>query len=252
VRDYTHPCVMLRISRKAMSGILKPVSAIFHGSVAQRASKSQCAALSAPLDWNVLTDYRRIVNNERKDRMNQRKSITRMAALVPLVAGFFMASSTVNAADVPDSEQVSKLLSEAKTLAFQLKEDAGTMESFTRSNVTWQSHATAINQIKEHVNALGRQVARLKDARNTASPWQKTAIDRINPFLDELGGYTSAVIEHISGQQKHSADEYRDYLEANADYSADLAAMIADFVDYGKTKQRFERLTAKLEVPSAK
>jgi hypothetical protein len=45
-------------------------------------------------------------------------------------------------------------------------------------------------------------------------------------------------------------EEYKDYLEANADYSADLAAMIADFVDYGKTKQGFERLTAKTRVSS--
>jgi hypothetical protein len=184
--------------------------------------------------------------------MNQRKSIAQMGTLVAVLAGFLVASSTVNAADVPDSEQVSKLLSEAKTLAFQLKEDAGTMESYTRMNVSWQSHAVAIMQIKEHVNALGRQVTKLKDARNTASPWQKTAIDRINPFLEELGGYTTAVIEHINGQPKHSVDEYKDYLEANADYATDLAAMIADFVDYGKTKQRFERLGGRLEVPPAK
>ena len=184
--------------------------------------------------------------------MNKRTSIARSGTLVSLLAGFLVASSTVTAADAPDSEQVSKLLSEAKTLAFQLKEDAGTMETFTRMNVSLQSHAAAISQVKEHVNALGRQVTKLKDARNTASPWQKTAIDRINPFLDELGGYTSAVIEHINGQQKHSVDEYRDYLEANADYAADLAAMISDFVDYGKTKQRLERLTTRLEVPPAK
>jgi hypothetical protein len=163
-----------------------------------------------------------------------------------------VASSTMNAADVPDSEQVSKLLSEAKTLAFQLKEDAVTMESYTRMNVSWESHAAAINQIREHVNALGRQVTKLKDARNTASPWQKTAIDRINPFLDELAGYTSAVIEHIKGEPKHTMDEYKDYLEANADYATDLAAMIGDFVDYGRTKQRLERLTTKLELPPVK
>jgi hypothetical protein len=180
--------------------------------------------------------------------MKKQKSIAWMGTPALLV-GFLMVSPPVKAADVPDSEQVPELLSEAKTLAFQLKEDAGTMESYTRSNVSWQSHAAAINQIKEHVNALGRQVAKLKDERNTASPWQKTAIDRINPFLDELGGYTSAVIEHIKGEPKHTMDEYKDYLEANADYSADLAAMIADFVDYGKTKQRFERLAGKLEVP---
>jgi hypothetical protein len=94
----------------------------------------------------------------------------------------------------------------------------------------------------EHSACLATASEVLPSKKRTVLPWP----------CDELGGYTSAVIEHISGQQKHSADEYKDYLEANADYSADLAAMIADFVDYGKTKQRFERLTARLEVPSAK
>jgi hypothetical protein len=184
--------------------------------------------------------------------MNKRKSIAWMGTPA-LLAGFLVASSTVSAADVPDSEQVSKLLSEAKTMAFQLKEDAGTMESYTRSNVTWESHAITITQIKEHVNALGRQVAKLKDAKNSASPWQKTVIDRINPFMDELGGYTEAVIEHLNKKPKLlTTAEYKDYLEANADYAGDLAAMIGDFVDYGKTKQRLERLAGKLEVPSAK
>ena len=42
------------------------------------------------------------------------------------------------------------------------------------------------------------------------------------------------------------------YLEANADYATDLGAMFADFVDYGRTKQRLERLAAKLEVPQGK
>jgi hypothetical protein len=68
------------------------------------------------------------------------------------------------------------------------------MESYTRMNVSWQSHAEAINKIKDHVNALTQEVAKLKAVRESASPWQKTAIDRINPYLDELGGYTTAVI----------------------------------------------------------
>ena len=166
-----------------------------------------------------------------------------------LLAGFLVIAPTSKAADAPDSEQVSKLLSEAKTMAFQLKEDAVTMESFTRMNVSWQSHAAAINQIKDHINALGRQAAKLKDARSTGSSWQQTAIDRIAPFLDELGGYTYAVIEHINGEVKHAPADYKDYLEANADYATDLAAMIGDFVDFGQTKDRLERLAGKLEIP---
>jgi len=184
--------------------------------------------------------------------MNKHTSIVWVGASALLLAGFLAAPSTINAADAPDSEQVSKLLSEAKTLAFQVKEDAVTMESYTRMNVSWEAHSAAIHQIKEHVNALGRQVTKLKEARDTASPWQRTAIDRIDPFLDELSGYTEAVIEHLNGATKHTPDEYKDYLEANADYATDLAAMIGDFVDYGRTKQRLERFSTKLEIPLAK
>jgi hypothetical protein len=187
---------------------------------------------------------------ERKVDMNARKLVAWIGTPALLLGGFLATSSVVIAAEAPDSEQVSKLLSEAKTMAFQLREDAASMERFTRVDVSWETHADAINQIKEHVNALARTAAKLKDVRGTASPWQKTAIDRINPFLDELGGYTTAAIEHISGKHdNHTAAEYNDFLEANADYSADLAAMIGDFVDYGKAKHRMERLGSKLEVP---
>lgn len=48
----------------------------------------------------------------------------------------------VQAAEPPDSEQVSKLLSEAKKLAFQVKENASTMESFRRMNVSLESHVS--------------------------------------------------------------------------------------------------------------
>lgn len=171
-----------------------------------------------------------------------------------LLAGFLAGTSTMQAAkiaEVPDSEQVSKLLSEAKTMAFQLKEDAATMASFTYMEVSWQSHVMAIDAIKEHVNALGRQETKLKEAKAEAAPWQKIAIDRIVPFLDELEGHTSAIIEHLNKDPgRLTTPQYKDYLEANADFSADMATMIGNFVDYGRAKQRFERLTDKLEVPT--
>jgi DNA repair exonuclease SbcCD ATPase subunit len=178
--------------------------------------------------------------------MNKGKSIAWAA-----IAGFLLASSGARASETPDSEQVSKLLSEAKTMSYQLKEDAIQMETFTRNSVSWKSHADAISQIRDHLNALGKQAQKLKEAKSTASPWQKTAIDRIEPYLDELVGYITAAIEHVN-QNKHNMVEYNDYLEANADYASDLANMIGSFVDYGKTRQRLDRLAARLEVPESR
>ena len=180
--------------------------------------------------------------------MKNRLNITWAAPLA--AAGFLIFSPALRAVDLPDSDHVNKLLSEAKVMAFQLKEDAQTMETFTRSNASWESHAALITAIKEHVNDLYKQESKLKEARATASPWQKAAIDRILPFVDELGGYTSAVIEHINATPRNlNSAEYRDYLEANVDYSGDLAAMISDFTTYGKNKGRFEYLNDKLELP---
>ena len=159
----------------------------------------------------------------------KRPNILWAAPLALATAGLVIFLPTMNAAKAaaaPDSERVLKLLSDAKTTAFQLKEDAEAMESFTRVNVTWECHAKAITVIKDHVNELGRIVGKLREARAEASPWQKTAIDRIVPFLDEL--------------------------EANVDYSADMAAIISDFVNFGKTKARFERLSDKLELPASR
>jgi hypothetical protein len=159
-------------------------------------------------------------------------------------------SPAMKAAAAPDSEQVTKLLVETRALAFQLSTDAAYMETFTRVNVSTEAHALAINQVKDDVNALGRQAVKLQDAKHGAAPWQRTAIDRITPFLDELIGYTYAAIEHINTAPSFlTTAEYNDFLEANADYSSDLAAMISDFVKFGQTKERMERLTKKLEVP---
>jgi hypothetical protein len=183
--------------------------------------------------------------------MNTRKPIAWIGTGALLLAGFLGASFTMTAAENSDSEQVSKLLSETRNMAFQLKDDAETMQSFSQTKATWENHADAIKQVKEHINALARQLDKLKAARNIASPWQKTAIDRIDPYMGELEGYTEAVIEHLNKHpERLGIPEYKDYLEANADYSGDLATMIGDFVDYGRTKERVQNLTDKLEIPA--
>lgn len=171
--------------------------------------------------------------------MKTRRTIVAIGAL-PLLMGAAYAAEA--------NTEVTKLLSQAKTQAFQIKEDALNMESFNRMAVSRETEAAAINQIRDHVNALVATENKLQAAKEDAAPWQRQVINRVVPFLDELEGYTSAVIEHLNGEVHHTPAEMKDYLEANADYSTDLAKMIADFVDYGQTKDRLERLQTTLEI----
>jgi len=144
--------------------------------------------------------------------MKERRT-ARKLALALVGAGCLIFTPALRAAGMGDSEEVSKLLSEAKTEAFALKEDAAAMETFTRSEVTWESHVATVNLIKEHINAVGRELTKLDAARPTASPWQATAIDRIKPLLKELAANTEAIITHLNKNPRNlKTNEYKDYL----------------------------------------
>jgi len=151
---------------------------------------------------------------------------------------------------VTDSEQILKLLSEAKSEAFILRQDAAELKSFTQSGASWQSHADQLSQIKTHVNKIGMIVQELNDLRIVASPWQRVAIDRVNPLLKELADNTELTITRLNDNPNRiQMPPCKGYVAAYYDLAADLAAMIGDFVDYGKTKAKFEALTRKLELP---
>jgi len=167
-----------------------------------------------------------------------------------LLVGIVLAPA-LQAADNPgDSQEVTDLLSQAKTQAIQLRNDADDMEAFTRSNVSWESHASKITEIKQDVNKVGETVTKLNQAQGSASAWQKTAIERITPLLQELAANTEAIINHLNREQGRllNTPEHRDLLKENAELSARMAAVIGDFVDYGATKAKFEELSHRLEV----
>jgi len=91
----------------------------------------------------------------------------------------------------------------------------------------------------------------LGDRRGQAAPWQVSAIDRIIPYLREIADDTTAAIEYLNKNQSRLANnkEYKDYIEANADTSRELATLVAHFVDYGNHKSRYESLRKSLELP---
>jgi len=180
------------------------------------------------------------------------KTNLRMAVPVTvavLVAGCFMFPATIKAAVSGDSADISKLLADAKAEAVELKNDSADMESFVRSNLSWQSYADKIEMIKGHVNTTGELLAKLQEAEATGAPWQQEAIKRIEPALKELAANTETTIKHLNeNKTKVHFAPFKDYVKANYELATDLETMIRDFVNYGEAKENFERLGEKLEV----
>jgi len=183
--------------------------------------------------------------------MSMYMSIRASSLAVTMLAGSVAFAPAVKAADAVESDQVSTTLSNVKVLAYQLKADADQMEAYTRSSLGWETHASAISKISEDVNSMGRLLTKLQDSRGSAARWQQTAIDRIDPVAKELASNTTAAIEHINKRPGNlNTPAYQNYLEAIADSANNLAAMITNFVEYGRTKERLERLANKLELPA--
>ena len=114
------------------------------------------------------------------------------------VALVLLLGTTGLTAQTSDSAQVTKLLADAKAQAASAANDAELLQSYTRSTLSLESHASQIEKIRTHVNDLGRTVSEMKAARGEASNWQQQAIDRIDPLLQEMADTLSATIKHMN------------------------------------------------------
>jgi hypothetical protein len=174
-------------------------------------------------------------------------------ALAFLAIAFLLGTPALRAAQpVKDSEEVSGFLTDAKSEAIQLKQDAEEMNSFVRSKTSWETHAAKLREIKEHVNKLGELVTKMNNAEAAASPWQQQSINRVTPLLTELAAGVTTTIKHLSDNKDRLLNPpYPDYAAANATYASDLAQLVSDYVAYGDAKHRSEDLADKLEVPGS-
>ena len=128
-------------------------------------------------------------------------SIFRISSGVAVLALLIAMTAPSAAAQTSDSAKVSNLLAQAESHATLLKNDAATLQSFTRSGVSWQSHAGQLEVMKTHVNNLGKVEEQLRDARSEGAPWQQEAIDQINPLLQDMADHLTATINHLNENQ---------------------------------------------------
>ena len=173
------------------------------------------------------------------------------ACLVLLLAAFLYLLPVLQAADnpVPDSPEVAELLTQAKSHALQLRDDAHLMHQFSLMNLSWESHAEQIATIKDHVNNLGKVLKQMSDRQEFASPWQQSAIERITPLAQEMASNIETTIEHLNNNKSRlHMPQYKEYLSANSEVASSLSELISDYVTYGKSKSNYDQLRKKLEI----
>lgn len=175
--------------------------------------------------------------------MQNRSPARVMAFVLALLSGPFLAAQN------PDSARVNDLLQQAKEHAAQANLNAEKLDGYTRSKLGWQSHAFELNRMRENVNDLGKDVADLTVARDEGSPWQREAVDDIDPLLRSMADHLDSMIQHLNDNQNRIHQQaYKDYARANYEFSEKMLRMIHDYVDYAEAKAKSAELEKKLEI----
>jgi hypothetical protein len=134
------------------------------------------------------------VQNNRKE---EKKAMTRIGELilggcVSLAMGLFAVPAgavTVHgcAAGQPTAasytwnfhQEANNIFAEIQSDARQAVDHAARLQSFQDGDLSWQTQADQLNQVKAEVNDMGQKLCRLETIRGVTEPWQQNTIDRI-------------------------------------------------------------------------
>jgi len=169
---------------------------------------------------------------------------SRRFLVVALAVAAMLLVPTVLSADTNNSTQVADRLSTFQQQAAEVSRDAETLWSLTRSDqVSWQSHANYLSDLRQGVNDMGRMLAELEEMKPQASEAQQMAIERARPHLVALAGETGEAINLVRPGRSNPRDpEYKEtvadlYLHADGLYQT-----VDTIVDYHNADDRLHNL----------
>jgi|YelNatPaOPRAMG01_1025707.scaffolds.fasta_scaffold58148_1 DNA repair exonuclease SbcCD ATPase subunit len=193
-------------------------------------------------------------------RLTLRKTICGTIGAWLLIAPLFVSTlkAEVRPSDTATSnwaytEEASGLLKEVRSLSAQLADDAHELEMYAgRNQLDWRSHAFQLNQIRDHINAMGEKLERLQEIRGMLAPWQREAVDRVVPNAQELAAHAEAAIAYLNEQQDRLwMPAYVDRISAMTDHAEEIKSSVTAFLDYAKALDRLKQLESQLEISGA-
>lgn len=142
------------------------------------------------------------------------------------------------------AEEASGLLRQIHELSGRLVHDSHFLELHSRRNqLEWRSHAAHLNQIRDNVNALGRNLKQLQGIHSTIAPWQQKAVDRITPNAVALATRTEGAIEYLNNEKGRTwAPPYTERVGDMEEHARQIRSTLSTFIDYGKTSDRLKGL----------
>ena len=148
------------------------------------------------------------------------------------------------------SQEAAGLLNDLRADSAKAESHAATLESMTAANeVSWESHADQLSQLKTEVDDMGTKLCRLETIRRVVSPWERKAIDRSAPLVQLLADNTQDAIAYLNRYEARMwQPTYVKYTDNLYTESRQLTNSVKNFEEYAKARSKEMKLQKSLEL----
>lgn len=151
--------------------------------------------------------------------------------------------TTTGSESLSPAKQGAALLTAIEKDVYEIRTHAETLESLTLKNVSWESHADQLTEIRAHVNEMLNEARRLEAMHDTLPVWQQDAIGRLEAAAPEIVAKTQAALVYMNANHNRlfAASYVRDAKDI-ASEAGELFTAVRKFNAFGKASSEEARL----------
>ncbi|HEV2323491.1 MAG TPA: hypothetical protein VGS10_06030 [Terracidiphilus sp.] len=139
------------------------------------------------------------------------------AALSVATLALAIPARSALAAAPPHSKPIPKLFDQVKQHAAEANYDAAVLDSYRRTNIDFRSYAQLLNHMKEHANDLFQDYYELQRVRDSGTPAQREAIDKLEPQLREMATELTNTFQKLNERQEQvNTPKFRDQVHGSS------------------------------------
>lgn len=146
--------------------------------------------------------------------------------------------------EVPQVAKIDDMLADFEVKAADARRDAAFLESTRRSpRLTWQTHASNLNRMKDHINEMGKMLAELEGMKSQATLFQEKAIEAARPHLEDMAQRVEKGISWLTEDRESiSKREYLDNLHGIWSSADTLCRNVDAIISYQEARMRLQEV----------
>lgn len=171
-------------------------------------------------------------------------------ALLPAVPASAMVRECIAAKPTAASytwnfhREASSIFQEVQDSAQQVRYHAAELQSFTFSpEISWQSQADQLSQVRLEVNELGSKLCRLETVRRVLAPWQQKTVDNLAKTVRVMADNTEDAIQFLHQNENYLwSPTYTRYVNQISSEALSLTNSMGNAVEYASVRSQYLNL----------